>query len=286
MVGGAEHAAPGDERTPLGKDTPISVSRPFCALTQMPANDRESALRASVNTSFQGSRGRRRSVRLAVLLLAVTASGLRRDATAHDLFAAYVQHSVHLTVGARHIDLTLDLTFFEEPSLRERVLMDADANGHITRSELESYVRKLAPQLAEQVVLRVAGQEVPLVPLYDPAIDLLGNVKVGPAHHRLRLFFFSPTPKALRADADIVVEDLLWPDSKALGTLQAEGRDGCALETEKTSDPSFAPASGGEARLFKVRCLKPPTGPASSPGSPTTNAIGTASRPLAHRPKP
>jgi hypothetical protein len=233
-----------------------------------------------VNNNFQGSRGRRRSVWLAVLLLAGIMLGLRGHATAHDLFAAYVQHSVHLTVGARHIDITVDLTFFEEPSLRERVLMDADANGHITRSELVSYARKLAPQLAEQVVLRVADQEVPLVPLYDPEIDLLGSDRVSLAHHRLRLFFFAPTPTALRAGADVVVEDLLWPENKALGTLQADGRDGCTLETEKTSDPSFAPAGKGEARLFKLRCLKPPTTPASLPGWSATNATETAAKPL------
>ncbi len=223
---------------------------------------------------------------MAVLLLAGTVSGLRRDATAHDLFAAYVQHSVHLTVGAQYIDLTLDLTFFEEPSLRERVLMDTDANGHITRSELVSYARKLAPQLAEQVVLRVADQEAPLVPLYDPEIDLLGSDRVSLAHHRLRLFFFAPTPTALQAGADIVVEDLLWPETKALGTLQAEGRDGCALEAEKTSDPSFAPASKGEARLFKVRCLKPPTASASAPRPLHADATRAASKPLSQRLQP
>ena len=235
-----------------------------------------------MNNSFQGSRGRRRSVWLAVLLLAGTVIGLRRYAAAHDLFAAYVQHSVHLTVGARHIDLTLDMTFFEEPSARERMVMDADANGHITRSELESYVRKLAPELAEQMDLRVAGQDLPLIPLYSPEIDLLGSDKVGPAHHRLRLFFFAPTPTALRADAEIVIEDRLWPETKALGTLQAEGSDGCALEAEKTSDPSFAPASAGEARLFKVRCLKPPRAQAGVPGLSATNTIRTAPKPLAH----
>ena len=100
-----------------------------------------------MNNSFQDSRGRRRGVWLAVLLLAGTMIGLRRPAAAHDLFAAYVQHSVQLIVGARHIDLTLDVTFFEEPSARERGVMDADANGHITRSEMEIYVKKLAPSL-------------------------------------------------------------------------------------------------------------------------------------------
>ena len=235
-----------------------------------------------MNNSFQCSR-RSRSVWLAVLLLAGTVIGLQRRAAAHDLFAAYVQHCVHLTVGARYIDLTLDLTFFEQPSLRERAVMDADANGHITRSELESYVRRLAPQLAEQVVLHVASQEVPLVPLYDPEVDLLGNAKVGPAHHRLRVFFFAPTPAALQADTDIVVEDLLWPETKALGTLEAEGRDGCTLQPETPSDPAFAPASGDEARLFKVRCLKPPTAPASSPVSSPTNTTETAAGPHTHR---
>jgi hypothetical protein len=248
----------------------------------MPAKDRKSAQRVVVNNSFPGSRGRRRSVWLAVVLLAGLAIGLRRDAAGHDLLGAYVQHRVHLSVGARHIDLTLDLTFFEEPSARERRVMDADANGHITRSELESYVRRLAPQLAEQVDLRAAGRDVPLVPLYNPEIDLLGNNKSGLARHRLRLFFFASTPTALRADSEIVVVDRLWPDTRALGTFQAEGRDGCALETEKTSDPSFAPASKGVARLFKVRCLKPPTAHAGVPGLSRTNAIGTASKPLAH----
>jgi hypothetical protein len=235
-----------------------------------------------VNNTFQSSRDRRGSAWVVALLLAGAAIGSPRYAAAHDLFAAYIQHSVSLTVGARHIDLTLDVTFFEEPSARERVVMDADANGFIARSELESYARKLAPQLAQQVSLRVAGQTLPLVPLYTPEIDLLGQDKVGPAHHRLRLFFFASTPRTLRAGADIVVEDRLWPDTKALGTLQAEGRDGCALETQKTSDPSFEPASGGEARLFKVRCLKPPAAPASGPGLSPTNTTGTASKPLAH----
>ena len=223
---------------------------------------------------------------MAVLLLAGTAVGPQRQAVAHDVFAAYVQHSVHLTVGAQYIDLTLDLTFFEEPSLRERVLMDADANGHITRSELVSYARKLAPQLAEQVVLRVADQEVPLVPLYEPEVDLLGSDRVGLAHHRLRLFFFAPTPTALRAGVDIVVEDLLWPDAKALGTLEAEGRDGCALQPERPSDPAFAPVNSGEERLFKVRCVKPPTASASAPRPLRANATRASLKPLAQRLRP
>ena len=101
---------------------------------------------------------------------------------AHDVLGTFVQHGAHLTVGAQHIDITLDLTFFEEWSARERGVMDADASGNITKSERESYAKKLAPQLYKQVKLRVAGRELPLVPLYDPEVDLLANNKVGPAN--------------------------------------------------------------------------------------------------------
>jgi hypothetical protein len=115
------------------------------------------------------------------------------------------------------------------------------------------------------VQLRVAGRELAPVPLYDPELDLLADHKVGPAHHRLRLCFFLPTPADLRANTEIIVEDRLWPDAKALGTLQAEGHDGGTLQAEKPSDPGFAPARPGEARLFKFRCLKPP----ATNGSPS-----------------
>jgi len=214
------------------------------------------------------------------LLLAGMVVSLQHRAAAHDLFAAYIQHSVLLTVGARYCDLEVDLTFFEEWSARERAAMDADANRRITRSEAESYVKKRAPEFAEQVKLRVAGHEVTIIPLYDPEVDLLGNNQVGPAHLRLRLFFFVPTPAWLRAGAEVVVEDRLWPAARALGTLQAEGGDGCVLATGKTSDPGFPPTSPGEPRLFKARCVKPPKAKPNEPVTSLANPKPTASRPL------
>ena len=72
------------------------------------------------------------------LLFAGMAVSLQHRAAAHDLFAAYIQHSVRLTVGARYCDVEVDLTFFEEWSARERAAMDADANRRITRSEAEA----------------------------------------------------------------------------------------------------------------------------------------------------
>jgi hypothetical protein len=189
-----------------------------------------------------------------------------RDSAAHEQLAAFVQHRILLTVGERYIDLSLDLTFFEEWSAQERRAMDADGDGRITRPESESYLKKLAPALAQQLKLRVAGRELDLVPLYDPELDLLGSSQIGPAHHRLRLWFFGSTPATLRAGDEIVVEDRLWPQAKALGSLQVEGRDGYALEAATPGDPGLAAARPGEARLFHARCLKAPR---TKPGPPS-----------------
>lgn len=224
--------------------------------------------------NYQVLRRWRQTVGPVRLFFAGIMIGLCHAVAAHDLFTNYVQHSAHLAAGARHLDLTLDLTFFEEWSARERQVMDADTNGRITRAELDSYLKQLAPRLTRQVKVRVAGAELPLVPLYDPEVDLLANDQTGPGHHRLRLFFFAPTPPTLRAGDEIVVEDSLWPGAKTLGTVQAEGRDGCLLTTEVTTAPGLPPPRSDQPRLFKVRCVKPPLPipPQPPPASTTQTA--------------
>ena len=213
------------------------------------------------------------------LLLASIVIGLPHTAVGHDLFTAYVQHGVHLTVGARHVDLTLDLTFFEEWSARERLAMDTDGNGRISRREVETYVKQLAPRISRQMKLRVAGRELDLAPLYDPEVDLLANDKVGPGHHRLRLFFFAATPAGMQAGDEIVVEDSLWPKAKAIGTLQAEGRDGATIETKEIDDLVLASARPDEARLFKFRCLKPPPANLAAPKTSSASPLKPSSQP-------
>jgi len=192
-----------------------------------------------------------------LLLCALAAIGMSPIAAAHDVLRTCIQHEVRVAIGARHIDVTVDLTFFEEWSTRERRIMDADASGNITRAELESYVKKLAPSLAKELKLQVAGREVPLAPLYNPEVDLLANKGIGPAHHRLRLFFFAATPK-LHENDELGIEDHLWPEAKALATSEAEGRDGCIVRAERLVNAAPGLARGDDVRLFKFRCLKPP----------------------------
>lgn len=221
---------------------------------------------------FQAAHSRWSKVRLPLLLGVITALGAVRTADAHNFLSEFIQHGIHLTVGAQHVDITVDLTFFEEWSARERATMDADGSGIVTRTELKSYLNKLAPQLSEQIRLRVAGRELALIPLYDPEVDLLADDKVGSSHHRLRLLFFVSTP-GLAAGDEIVIEDRLWPEAKALATPQAEGRDGCKLTTLVSVDAGLATVrSQEEKRLFKFRCLQPPTTPAEPMNIPSRSA--------------
>jgi hypothetical protein len=207
-----------------------------------------------------------------VLLLAGFALGLSHRTVAHDLFTAFIQHSVRLTVGARHVDLTVDLTFFEEWSAGERHVMDADADGRITRPELDVYLKRLASELSHRVKLRVAGRELPLAPLYEPEADLLGNDKAIPGHHRLRLYFFAPTPAKLRAQDEFVIEDRMWPEAKILATVAADGQDGATLEAAQPDNAGFVALRPGEALGFKVRCVKPPTPESNVSAASVTNS--------------
>lgn len=223
---------------------------------------RKLAARLCVNRFLQNCDGRWRVI---PLLLAIFVASPPRAAVAHDLFTVYIQHGVQLSVGAKHVDLTLDLTFFEEWSAKERLAMDTDSNGRISRSEMDAYVKKIASRISQQVKLRVAGREVALAPLYEPEVDLLGDDKVGPAHHRLRLFFFAVTPAEIHAGDEIVVEDSLWVKAKALGTSQAEGQDGATFEAKPVGDLTPAPAQPNAARRFTFRCTKPPAAITNAP---------------------
>jgi hypothetical protein len=212
-----------------------------------------------VSNSFQASLGGRAKACLGSCLLAGLFVVLPRIARAHDRLGSFVQHNVHVAVGAQHLDVTLDLTFFEEWSARERKAMDADGNGVITRSEQEAYLRRIEADTCKQVKLFVSGREVSLASLYPPEIDLLANNRVGPAHHRLRLVIFVTTPASLRAGDEIVVEDRLWPLANILVTPQAEGRDGSRLVTGRPADADSLPGKADPSRRITFKCLQPPS---------------------------
>ena len=179
-------------------------------------------------------------------------------APGHDLFTAYIQHRLALTLGAQYLDVTVQLTFFEDGSQHEREHMDTNGDGQLSRSEIDRYLAGLETSSAQAITLRLAGKPVALTPLYAPQLDLLGNDRVGRGHHRLTLHFFATTPNDLAANTEFTIEDRLWPEVRALGSLQVEGRDGARLEALPAADPLHPPARDGAAREFRARLLDPP----------------------------
>lgn len=189
--------------------------------------------------------------------------GMATTALGHDLFAAYIQHRVILTVGARHSDVTVQLTFFEDGSEHEREHMDTDGDGRVSHKEVSRYLAGIEESSARAVTLRVGERPMVMTPLYAPQLDLLGNDHLGRGHHRLTLFFFAPTPDNLVSGTELTIENRLWPGVRALTSLRVEGRDGARLEALPVDDPIQPPAPEGTAREFRSRLLVPPVLPSA-----------------------
>ena len=92
------------------------------------------------------------------LIFAAIITNLISSADAHDLFAEYIQHRVKLSVSARHVDVIVELTFFEDWSARERQRMDEDGDGRIRRVEMGNYVSNLAASLNTRVGVLMGGR--------------------------------------------------------------------------------------------------------------------------------
>lgn len=198
-----------------------------------------------------------------LLVLAWTGLAPQASVRGHDLFTAYIQHRVGLSVRESHLDVTVQLTFFEDSSEHEREHLDTNQDGRIDSAERREYLRKLGEELTGKVRLKADGDELTLLPLYAPELDLLGNDTVGRGHHRLTLYFFAATPSLRENGTELVVEDRLWPAARALASMDAQAREGWRLEAIQLEDPVFPPARNGEAREFKFRCRQ--STPATSP---------------------
>lgn len=187
---------------------------------------------------------------------------------AHNSLAGCIQHRIEVTGGAQYLDVTVQLTFFEEVSAHERGDMDTDQDGRVSRAEESAYLKELEPVLSKAVGLRLNGQQVALITLYPAEMDLLGNDRVGPVRHQLTLHYFARTPLDVASGAELVVEDRLWPGVRAMGSLQAQGKDDWRLEALPRSDVLFAPARDQEPRTFAARVITPPLPPTK--GAPRT----------------
>jgi hypothetical protein len=176
-------------------------------------------------------------------------------AWAHDFLTGFIQHRADLTLGAKHIDVTLRLTFFEDGSEHERRHIDTNGDGRVSRQEASAYVEKLEQTLGDEVTLDVDGRSVSLMTLYPPELDLLGNNRVGRERHVLTLYLFGTTPSPLRADSAICVKETLWTEFRAITSLDVIGKDGAQLKACPVVSRS---AESRQPLSFTARVVKPP----------------------------
>jgi hypothetical protein len=201
----------------------------------------------------------------ALLLLGALGTGAilwsAPDARAHAIFMTYARHGVKVDAGPVNIDIHIELTFYEYPSLAERRRIDRDHNEAISETEIREYLAGLADTLNQAVSMEVDGRAVEVIPLFDPQVDLLGVEGVAPSHHVLKLSYFARTPKWLRSGSRIVLEERLWPATPRLGQLDIVNHDGVQVVAEQSDSPAeFQEGVEGPWRM-PLRCETAPLKP-------------------------
>jgi hypothetical protein len=226
-----------------------------------------------------------RTGRHAVLLAVLTGwlvLGTLPSARAHADLMGFIRHAVRVEVGPTNIDVTVELTFYEIPSVTERQRMDANGDKRIDAAEAGTYIESLAETLADGIRLEVDGRALEVVALRDPALDLMGVDRVSPAHHLLRLAWFARTPAGLGPGSRLVFEDRLWPKTRALDAFEAAGVGGMRVETIAGPKPAGGGAAQGKAaftRIIRVNAVEKPAGEAGARVGAVTRQTDAPPRP-------
>jgi hypothetical protein len=170
--------------------------------------------------------------------LAVLLASAFDSAWAHVFLRNYIQHRVLITVGPAYIDVTLDLTFYENSSRKERLLMDKNHDGRVSNAEAQAYLNARAEAFERSLAVSVDDKPLELVPLYESTLDLMGDTRVGPHSHALRLYFFARTPPTLGPGSVLTLNDHLWADTGALRLIEVDQTVGCSFSSMPTAEPS------------------------------------------------
>jgi hypothetical protein len=173
---------------------------------------------------------------------------------AHSLLSDRVQHHIALEMGARNMDVRLELVLFADRAHALEQEMDADSDGQVSRREEGNYLRELAKTIEKDVTLRVGEHELELIALYSPRLKRSVERTPGHAHESVRidLVFFARTPPSARSGDEIVVRYGLWKDVPAIHGFTLHGRDGLrfAIENREINGEDEGPMF--RARLVNI----------------------------------
>lgn len=179
-------------------------------------------------------------------MLAAVVGGLcllAGEAGTHEALNRFVHHRLHLTAHEKYIDLRVELTFYAENALAERLRMDTSGDGTIREDEVRRYIRNILQQFdessaTENLQLQLDDAELRLIERYAPDVELWDETEVKPAPCVIRFEFFAAMPRGLESGSRLQVKDNLWPERPAHCTLSVEAYDGYGLVTRTAKEPS------------------------------------------------
>ncbi|MGQ9652186.1 MAG: hypothetical protein ACUVXJ_18980 [Phycisphaerae bacterium] len=206
----------------------------------------------------------RSPIDLVALLVAATL-WTASDASAHAVLMTFIRHDAKISIGRRNIDVTIELTFHEYPSLAERRRMDRNHDEAITETEIKGYLDSMVDLFRGALTLTVDDRPLQVIPLYDPKIDLLDAPNVAPAHHALRLSWFARTPPWLRAGSRIRAQYRLWPEAPRIDVFSAIAEDGFRLVADDVSGPASLTEAATGPREIRLSCQTAPIVTSESP---------------------
>ncbi|MCC6489283.1 MAG: hypothetical protein IT364_17410 [Candidatus Hydrogenedentes bacterium] len=186
---------------------------------------------------------------LAGVLCALPAAG-------HVALEQYLQQRVSAVVSPKNIDLTIEFMFTSAASLAERLSMDKDQNGKLSKDERRAYHEAIAQEAEAAVTMMIDGAECAVIPLYDPELDLLGSRDLEEHPHTVRLFFFTRTPATFKKGSTILVDNALWADVPVMVAVSVKGTGGIRAVASQTQGLKPPSASMRTLRVLDATCTE------------------------------
>ena len=151
-------------------------------------------------------------------------------AMAHSTLSAYVQHDVLLEASKTYLDLTVQLTFFDDEAEARRDALDVNGDGDFSAEERAAFKKALMAEAEKALLLHVDGAALELVSRFDPEIAC-AVPPGGEAHLRfeIRLHFFADLPALPDGKAALEVHDSLYADVPAMASLRVAAKDGIQI---------------------------------------------------------
>ena len=138
----------------------------------------------------------------------------------HGVLGRVVQHHIVATIGASHLDVTVELTFHSVFAQRERRRLDADRDGLIQEGEAQRYLDEILGGLETGLRLTAGDREIDLTTLHSPELDLMGNEAAAAHPLRVKAYYVARLEDPVRRAGPADLEDQLWPEAPALCSLE------------------------------------------------------------------